>query len=109
MKASYSKKNVKSLRKSTSGTKFAPIYDLTIDGGGSKTLYLRLSDKEMSNGFEEGFENIFTTRKAEADDFYNAPFFRQIFLPEIKKHTTAGACRYAYGISSIIIMTWKDG
>ncbi len=36
------KKNVKSLRKSTSGTKFAPIYDLTIEGGESKTIYLRL-------------------------------------------------------------------
>ncbi|MEO6329515.1 MAG: glucosidase [Ginsengibacter sp.] len=66
------KKNVKSLRKSASGTKFAPIYDLTIPGGESKTLYLRLSDKELDNGFEEGFEDIFVTRKAEADEFYNA-------------------------------------
>ncbi|MEO8412699.1 MAG: glucosidase [Ginsengibacter sp.] len=66
------KKNVKSLRKSTSGTKFAPIYDYTIEGGGSRTIYLRLTDKELSNGFEEGFENIFATRKAEADDFYNS-------------------------------------
>ena len=65
------KKNVKSLRKSTSGTKFAPIYDLTIEGGASKTIYLRLSNKELTNGFEEGFENIFAIRKAEADDFYN--------------------------------------
>ena len=66
------KKNVKSLRKSVSGTKFAPIYDLTIAGGESKTLYLRLTNKELGNGFEEGFENIFARRKAEADDFYNA-------------------------------------
>jgi hypothetical protein len=66
------KKNVKSLRASKSGTKFAPIYDLTIAAGESKTLYLRLSDKELSNGFEEGFENIFITRKAEANEFYKA-------------------------------------
>ena len=66
------KKHVKSLRKSTSGTKFAPIYDLTIEGGESKNIFLRLSDKELSNGFEEGFENIFAVRKAEADEFYNA-------------------------------------
>jgi hypothetical protein len=77
------KKNVKSLRKSTSGTKFAPIYDLTIEGGESKTIYLRLSDKEMNNGFEEGFENIFATRKAEADDFYNAILPANI-SPELK-------------------------
>jgi hypothetical protein len=65
------KKNVKSLRKNTSGTKFAPIYDLAIEGGASKTIYLRLANKELANGFEEGFENIFAIRKAEADDFYN--------------------------------------
>ncbi|MEP7229900.1 MAG: glucosidase [Ginsengibacter sp.] len=70
--AIINKKNIKSLRTSTSGTKFAPIYDLTIEGGKSKTLYLRLTNKELANGFEEGFENIFTTRKAEADEFYNA-------------------------------------
>ena len=66
------KKNVKSLRKSTSGTKFAPIYDYTIEGGESKTLYLRLTNKLLENGFHEGFENIFTVRKNEADEFYNA-------------------------------------
>ena len=63
-------KNAKSLRVSTSGTKFAPIYDLTIGGGESVDLYLRLTNKELANGFEEGFENIFTARKAEADEFY---------------------------------------
>jgi hypothetical protein len=66
------KKNVKSLRKSTSGTKFAPIYNYTIEGGASETIYLRLTNKELDNAFEVGFENIFATRKAEADDFYNA-------------------------------------
>ncbi|HUZ57294.1 MAG TPA: hypothetical protein VMU83_00760 [Hanamia sp.] len=65
------RKNVKALRTRTSGTKFAPVYDFTIEGGASKTLYLRLSDKELQNGFEKGFENIFAIRKAEADDFYN--------------------------------------
>ena len=70
--AIVNKKNVKSLRASTSGTKFAPIYDLTIEGGESKTLYLRLTNKELDNGFEEGFEDIFATRKNEADEFYNA-------------------------------------
>ncbi|MEP7144818.1 MAG: glucosidase [Ferruginibacter sp.] len=66
------KKNVKSLRKSTSGTKFAPIYNYSINGGESVTLYLRLTKKELVNPFEEGFENIFVARKAEADEFYNA-------------------------------------
>ncbi|MEP6926606.1 MAG: glucosidase, partial [Ginsengibacter sp.] len=65
------KKNVRALRKKTSGTKFAPVYDYTIAGGESKTIYLRLSNKELDNAFNEGFENIFSSRKAEADEFYN--------------------------------------
>ncbi|HEY5462450.1 MAG TPA: glucosidase [Hanamia sp.] len=77
------KKNVKALRNKTSGTKFAPIYDFTIEGGASKTLYLRLSDKELENGFEKGFEKIFAIRKAEADDFYNAIMPKNI-SPELK-------------------------
>ena len=77
------KKNVKALRRSTSGTKFAPVYDLSLEGGESKTIYLRLSDKELSNGFEEGFENIFASRKAEADEFYNAILPKNI-SPELK-------------------------
>jgi len=66
------KKNIGALRKRNYGTKFSPVYDYTIGPGESKTIYLRLSDKELENGFEEGFENIFSQRKAEADDFYNA-------------------------------------
>jgi hypothetical protein len=66
------KKNVKELRQNKSGTKFSPVYDLTIGAGETKSIYLRLSDKEMKNAFEDGFENVFASRKAEADDFYNS-------------------------------------
>lgn len=66
------KKNVAALSKRNSGTKFSPVYDYTIKAGESKTIYLRLSNKETDNAFTEGFEQIFSTRKAEADDFYNA-------------------------------------
>ncbi|MDE3214651.1 MAG: glucosidase, partial [Bacteroidota bacterium] len=77
------RKNVKSLRKSISGTKFAPIYNYTIDGGGEKVLYLRLSNKELNNAFEPGFENIFATRKAEADVFYETILPSKI-TPELR-------------------------
>jgi hypothetical protein len=66
------KKNVKALRKNKSGTKFAPVYNYTIEGGDSKTIYLRLSNKNLTQPFEQGFERIFSTRKAEADDFYKS-------------------------------------
>ncbi|MGN6541139.1 MAG: MGH1-like glycoside hydrolase domain-containing protein [Ginsengibacter sp.] len=69
--AIINKKNIGALRKRNSGTKFAPVYDYDIAPGESKTIYLRLSDKEMENAFEPGFENIFSFRKTEADDFYN--------------------------------------
>jgi len=70
--AIINKKNIGALRKRGYGTKFAPVYDYSIEPGESKTIYLRLSDKEMDNAFEPGFENIFSFRKTEADDFYNA-------------------------------------
>ncbi len=66
------KKHVSALRKKESGTKFAPVYHYHIEGGKSKTLYLRLSNKELTNAFEPGFENIFLARKFEADEFYRA-------------------------------------
>jgi Mannosylglycerate hydrolase MGH1-like glycoside hydrolase domain len=86
------KKNVKSLRQKTSGTKFAPIYDLTLEGGASKTIYLRLSDKQLSNGFPEGFEKIFAERKREADDYYNVilPVDSSPDLKNIQRQALAG-------------------
>ena len=66
------KKNVRLLRHKKSGTKFAPVYNYNIDAGASKTIYLRLTNKELFKPFEKDFENIFSTRKAEADDFYKA-------------------------------------
>ena len=69
--AVINKKNIGALRKRNYGTKFAPVYDYDIVPGESKTIYLRLSDKEMDSAFEPGFENIFSFRKTEADDFYN--------------------------------------
>ena len=88
------KKNIKSLRKKNSGTKFAPVYNLTIAGGESKTIYLRLSNKELDNAFEDGFENIFSTRKAEADDFYNAILPANI-SDDMKNIPAPGSCRFA--------------
>jgi hypothetical protein len=64
--------NIKELRERKSGTKFSPVYKLKLAAGASKTLYCRLSDKLVTSPFSKGFENIFTLRKKEADDFYAA-------------------------------------
>jgi len=65
-------KNIAALEAKKSGTKFAPVYELKIAGGESKSIYLRLSDVLMDSPFSQGFNNIFKQRKEEADEFYDA-------------------------------------
>ena len=62
--------NKKELRNRKSGTKFSPVYDIKLKGGQSKTIYCRLTTRADDKPFSVGFENIFTKRKQEADDFY---------------------------------------
>lgn len=52
------------------GTKFSPMYQLKVKGGDTKTIYCRLTNKLENRPFDQGFENIFATRKQEANDFY---------------------------------------
>ncbi len=63
--------NKEALQKNKAGTKFSPVYNLTIDGGQTTSLYLRLTSKEESRPFMPGFENLFAQRKMEADEFYD--------------------------------------
>jgi len=60
------------LRAKKEGTKFAAVYELSVEPGETKTIYCRLTDQETGDPFFNGFENIFLDRKKEADDFYNA-------------------------------------
>jgi len=62
--------NLPLLRQKKSGTKFAPVYKMRLEGGKSQNIYLRLSHKALDIPFASGFEYIFTNRKQEADDFY---------------------------------------
>lgn len=64
--------NLEALRNKKTGTRFAPVYKLHIDGGTSKSIYLRLSHKILETPFAPGFTSIFTHRKEEADTFYAA-------------------------------------
>ncbi|MBO9204180.1 MULTISPECIES: MGH1-like glycoside hydrolase domain-containing protein [Niastella] len=55
------------------GTKAAINYELSIPGGASHTLRLRLSDQHHPNAFDDFdaiFESLFAQRIAEADAFY---------------------------------------
>ena len=51
------------------GTRAAINYDLTIEGGGSRTICLRLAPKFKTKPFTD-FNTIFDKRVAEADEFY---------------------------------------
>ena len=86
------KENLPALRKNRSGTKFSPVYHLSIEPGKSKTVYLRLSDQAMNNAFVPGFENIFVTRKEEADAFYEAilPQNQKPEMLKIQRQALAG-------------------
>jgi hypothetical protein len=64
------KNDTKLVTSQKEGTKFSPLYQLTIARGNSKEIYLRLSDQMVQTPFEEGFEELFKQRKKEADEFY---------------------------------------
>ena len=62
--------NIKKLRAKKEGTKFSPVYKLSVKGGETQTIYCRLTSSADDKPFTNGFKNIFTVRKQEADDFY---------------------------------------
>ncbi len=70
--AIINKNNIDQLRKNNQGTKFAPVYNFKIPAGSSKTIFLRLTDEPKDAPFNRGFDLIFTKRKLEADEFYDA-------------------------------------
>jgi hypothetical protein len=76
--------NIGALRQKKSGTKFAPVYKLRIQGGRSESIYLRLSNKMIDVPFQHGFDDIFTLRKEEADAFY-AKVFGNTTTPGLAK------------------------
>jgi hypothetical protein len=63
--------NRKELRNKKYGTKFSPVYKLKVAAGATRTIYCRLSDTSIERPFTKGFEQIFVTRKQEADEFYS--------------------------------------
>jgi Glycosyl hydrolase family 63 C-terminal domain len=53
------------------GTKVAPHYSMLIEPGATQTIMLRLSATQQSTPFADA-QKLFTTRIAEADEFYRA-------------------------------------
>jgi len=73
------------------GTKFAPLYKLTLKPGTTAAIQLRLSKEKSSFApFGKEFEDLFHQRKKEADEFYTA------MLPDYLDADSAATARKAY-------------
>jgi hypothetical protein len=75
------------------GTKAAANYLLTIGAGETKIVRLRLSDAaNLVSPFGEDFDNIFSTRKQEADEFYQriTPFSLSEDMRNVQRQAFAG-------------------
>ncbi|HET7118699.1 MAG TPA: glucosidase [Hanamia sp.] len=64
--------NFQKLKDKKEGTKCAPVFHLEIEPKQSQSIFLRLTNNETNDSFPENFEDIFSVRKKEADNFYEA-------------------------------------
>lgn len=91
------------------GTKFSPLYELQIEGGGSSEIRLRLSKKLVkNNSLTDDFENIFNTRISEADEFYNELCVEDKELKNIQRQAFAGML-WSKQYYNIDIPRWLNG
>lgn len=82
-------KNVTELITKKAGTKVAPVYQLKVNAGATKSIYCRLTSKQVDSPFAKGFKDIFKVRKEEANEFYAA------ILPKGMNQEMAGIQRQA--------------
>ena len=84
--------NLDALKTKRSGTKFSPVYHYDIEAGGTRSIYLRLSNKIMENPFSGGSTEIFASRKQEADAFYRAVLPDKISpgMAQVQRQALAG-------------------
>lgn len=64
--------NHRRFKKRGLGTKCAPVYRRTIQGGGTDTIFLRLCKNIPEEPLGHSFMNLFSVRKDEADEFYKS-------------------------------------
>jgi hypothetical protein len=62
--------HIAQLKKRKQGTKCSPVYNIDLEGGESRTIYLRLCADEQAEPFSSLMKPLFQERKKEADEFY---------------------------------------
>ncbi len=72
------------LQENNTGTKFAPVYEQLILPGQTWQVCLRLTNEINTEPFGERFQQIFTDRIAEADEFYER-FAPKDATPDMKQ------------------------
>ena len=65
-------RNMDALTGKKQGTKFAPVYYLTVEPNSSHQIFLRLTSQATADPFPDDFGKIFDMRKNEADEFYRS-------------------------------------
>jgi hypothetical protein len=64
--------NPRRFRKRKAGTKCAPVYRISLEGGESRSIHLRLSDRMHGESLGDAFRELFEVRRREADAFYES-------------------------------------
>ncbi len=93
------------------GTKTSAHYEISINGGETQTIRLRLSDSpDLSDPFGTDFEQILQTRIAEADAFYDrvCPFNLSADQRNIQRQAFAGML-WSKQFYYYIVDKWLDG
>ena len=63
--------NTAAVNPRNNGTKAAARYRVQVEAGGNRVIHLRFTNQSPRNGvLSEGFDDIFTKRRQEADEFY---------------------------------------
>ena len=60
--------------KKQEGTKFAPMYQMQLEAGESRTIKLRLTENTLDTPFDVGFDTIFAQRISESQEFLETTF-----------------------------------
>jgi hypothetical protein len=93
------------------GTKFAARYPLTFAPGETKTVRLRLADRQiLSDPLGAAFDAIFHTRKQEADEFYQriCPFPMSEEERNIQRQAFAGLL-WSKQYYNYVVHDWLNG
>jgi hypothetical protein len=91
------------------GTKASACYRLTVQPGQTVTLQLRFCDTSIYAAFGREFENTFTQRRQEADEFYHSLFPNLSDEDRLVQRQSLAALLWSKQFYSYDVHTWLYG